>query len=59
MLSFPVNSKNPQKCKQTFPVHSLGCEIIQAAHPALGQGELPCPGGAQFLTPLTIHTLTI
>lgn len=31
--------------------HSL-CKIIPAAHTALGQGELPHLGGAQFLTPL-------
>lgn len=35
----------------TFPVYNLGCKIIQEAHWALGQGEFPCLGGAQFLTP--------
>lgn len=53
MLWFPVNPKNPQKCKEAFPVYSLGCKIIRAARTAQGQGELPHLGGAQFLIPLT------
>lgn len=52
MLWFPVNPKNPQKWKETFPVYSLGCKIIWAAQTALGQGVLPHFGGAQFLKSL-------